>query len=128
MRREVFHDGTEVSPGYSRAVRVGPQVFVAGTTSLDAAGKPRGSSVYEQACICFDKIEAALATAGAAPRHVVRLVIYVTDIASAGEVTRALAERYGGIDPAATLLAVSALVDPALRIEIAADAVVTPEG
>ena len=108
--------------GYSRAVRIGPWVLVAGTTGSDAAGKAAGPDAYTQCKAALDKIEVALKEAGATMRQVVRTRIFVTRIADFDAVARAHAERFGEIRPASTLVEVSALVAPDLIVEIEADA------
>lgn len=108
----------EVAYGYSRAVRVGDHIHVAGTTAP-------GEDAYEQARSAIAVIEAALGEAGASLADVVRTVTYVTDIADTELVGRAHQEAFGEIRPAATLVAVSALVHPSLRVEIEAYAVVS---
>jgi enamine deaminase RidA (YjgF/YER057c/UK114 family) len=104
--------------GYSRAVRVGPMVFVAGTTSTDAR------DAYGQAVQVFHKIEAALAEAGAVLRDVVRTRMYVTDIAHWQEIGRAHAEFFGHVRPAATMVEVRRLLEPEMLVEVEADAVI----
>ena len=104
--------------GYSRAVRVGDQIHVAGTTAP-------GDDAYDQARAAIAVIEAALGEAGAGLADVVRTVTYVTDIGDTELVGRAHQEAFGEIRPAATLVAVSALVHPSLRVEIEAYAVVS---
>lgn len=110
--------------GYSRAVRIGPWVLVAGTTGSDAQGVAVGGAddAYAQSKAALDKIEQALAQAGATLAHVVRTRIFVTRIADFEAVARAHAERFGAIRPASTLVEVSALVAPDLIVEIEADA------
>ncbi|MEP7028890.1 MAG: RidA family protein [Candidatus Eisenbacteria bacterium] len=111
--------------GYSRAVRIGPWVLVAGTTGSDGEGRAiGGDDAYAQARAALDKIETALTEAGATLEHVVRTRIYVTRIADFEAVARAHGERFGSIRPASTLVEVSALVSPALIVEIEADAYV----
>jgi enamine deaminase RidA (YjgF/YER057c/UK114 family) len=115
----------EAFAGYSRAVRVGDRVEVAGTTAVNAAGELVGAgSPYEQARFIFTKIEKALAEAGASLADVVRTRMFVTDISRWEEVARAHGEVFGEIRPAATLVAVSSLVEPDLLIEIEVSAVV----
>lgn len=102
--------------GYSRAVRVGNQVHVAGTTAP-------GEDAYEQAKAIFEVIGEALEQAGSRFEDVVRTVTYVTDIGDTEMVARAHAEVLGHVKPAATLVAVSALVSPEMKVEIEAYAV-----
>jgi len=127
MDRQRISSGTtwEKTYGYSRAVRVGSAVYVAGTTAVDAEGQVIGENdPYRQAKFIYAKIEIALGEAGASLSDVVRVRAFVTDIARWTEVARAQGEVFGEIRPAATLVAVSALVDPRLLVEIEADAVV----
>jgi enamine deaminase RidA (YjgF/YER057c/UK114 family) len=111
--------------GYSRAVRVGNAVEVSGTTAVDAAGNIVGKgNVYEQTVYIFDKIEAALAEAGASLENVIRTRMFVTDISKWEDVARAHAERFSDIRPAATMVEVSALIHPDLLIEIEVTAII----
>ncbi len=103
--------------GYSRAVRVGPLVVVAGTTAP-------GDDVGSQAREILRRIEAALAECGAALSDVVRTRMFVTDITSWREVAVVHAEVFGNVRPVATMVEVSALIAPDLLIEIEADAYV----
>ncbi|MFD5922527.1 Rid family hydrolase [Kitasatospora sp. NPDC058201] len=102
--------------GYSRAVRVGGQVHVSGTTAqpphLD------GADAYEQARAALAIIEAALGEAGASMAAVVRTVTYVTDMTDAELVARAHHEAFAEVRPAATLVEVSRLLDPRMKVEI----------
>jgi len=111
--------------GYSRAVRTGNQVFVAGTTAAQPDGSAYGGSdVYLQARRCFEVIEAALREAGAELRHVVRTRMFVTDIGQWEAVGRAHGECFRETKPVATMVQVAALINPALLVEIEVDAVI----
>jgi enamine deaminase RidA (YjgF/YER057c/UK114 family) len=112
------HYETEV--GYSRAVRVGPLVVVAGTTAA-------GDGAASQAREAFRRIEAALAEVGASLSDVVRTRMFVTDIGRWREVGAVHAEVFGDVRPVSTMLEVSALISPDLEVEIEVDAYV-PDG
>jgi enamine deaminase RidA (YjgF/YER057c/UK114 family) len=126
MDRQLISSGTswEKLYGYSRAVRVGGTVYVAGTTAIDETGQVIGANdPYVQAKFIYEKIRRALTEAGASLEDVVRVRAFVTDISRWTDVARAQGEVFGKIRPAATLVQVSALVDPRLLVEIEVDAV-----
>jgi len=127
MRRQLVSSGApwESLVGYSRAVRTGNLVHVAGTTATSADGKVVGvGDVYAQTRHALLTIERALAEAGAGLRHVVRTRMFVTDISRWEEAGRAHKEAFGRIMPATTMVEVSALIDTRMLIEIEADAIV----
>ena len=109
--------------GYSRAVRVGDTVEVAGTTAVDEQGNVVGpNDPYAQARYALQKIERALIAAGATLQDVTRTRIYVIDIGHWQEIGRAHGEFFRDIRPASTMVEVRRLIDPALLVEIEATA------
>ena len=114
----------EGSVGYARAVRVGPFVYVAGTTGVGADGRPVPGGTYAQTHRAFAIAVEALGRAGAGAADVVRTRMYLTTAAEVAGATRAHAEWFGGVRPAATLVVVAALIDPELLVEVEVDAVV----
>jgi enamine deaminase RidA (YjgF/YER057c/UK114 family) len=111
--------------GYSRAVRAGNHVFVAGTTAAQPDGTIfGGADGYLQAKRCLEIIEHALAEAGASLGHVVRTRMFVTDISRWEEFGRAHGECFRDVRPTATMVQVSALMSPEMLIEIEVDAVI----
>jgi enamine deaminase RidA (YjgF/YER057c/UK114 family) len=107
---------------FSRLVKAGPVVLVAGTTSAGPDGAVLGETPYEQTVEILRRIEHELSRVGAAPRHVVRTRAYVTDISRCDEVGRAHGEFFAGSPPVMTMVEVSALIDPRLLVEIEAEA------
>ena len=126
--RRLVSSGTpwESLAGYSRAVRIGSNVWVSGTTASDAEGRLQGGEdAYAQARYIFEKIEASLREAGAQLSDVVRTRVFVARLEDWREVARAHGEVFGKIRPANTLVQVAGLIEGRL-VEIEADAVIAP--
>ncbi len=109
--------------GFSRAVRVGPHVHVAGTAPIMPDGAPPPDGPYAQTRRCLEIILTALAEAGAGPEDVVRTRTFATSAADFEEVARAHGEVFSEIRPASTYIVVTGFVDPRWRVEIEAEAV-----
>ena len=126
--RQNISSGSPLEPvfGYSRAVRVGNQVFVSGTTSVQADGSVKGiGDAYVQSKTALETIQAALKEAGATFEDVVRTRIYVTDMRLLDDVAKAHAACFGDVRPASTGVEVTALARPEMLVEIEADAVIS---
>ena len=124
--RQLISSGSPYEPaiGFSRAVRVGDHVWVAGTAPI----RPDGSTDDDpeaQAARCLEIIVAALEEAGARPEHVVRTRQYLTDASYGEAVGRAHGKLFGAIRPASTQVVVAALLRPEWKVEIEAEAVVS---
>ena len=127
MARQLISSGTvwEKKFGYSRAVKVGNLVFVAGTTAANENGEVVGKNdVYQQAIFIYKKIEKALQEAGASMQNVVRIRTFITDMSRSNEALKAQGEIFSEIRPAATIVETTALINPDLLLEIEADAVI----
>ena len=128
LQRYTYATGSPWEPivGYSRAIRVGSTVHVSGSTATDAQGAVVGvGDAYVQTLQALRKVERALVRAGATLRDVVRTRIYVTNIALWQDIGRAHRELLGDVRPACTMVQVAALVDPAMLVEIEAEAIVS---
>jgi enamine deaminase RidA (YjgF/YER057c/UK114 family) len=126
-QKQHYFSGTKWEPivGYSRAIRIGDQVLVTGTTATDEQGEIVGvGDAYAQTVQVIRNIEKALNALGAELKHVVRTRMFVTDIARWEEFGRAHGEFFRDIKPCATMVEVRRLIDDRMLVEIEADAVI----
>lgn len=127
MFRQLVASGSSYEPriGISRAVRIGPHVFVSGTAPIGEDGSNVGAGdVSAQARRCLEIISAALSEAGASMDDVVRTRIFLTDVANWEQVAAVHGEHFAQVRPASTVVQVSRFIDPAWQVEIEADAVI----
>lgn len=126
MRQTVSSDSPwEEEVGYSRAVRVGSTIHVAGTAAVKADGTTVApGDAYAQTAYILGTIKAALRQVGASAADVVRTRIYVSDIEDWQAVGRAHREVFGAVGPASTMVQVAALIRPEMVVEIEAEAIV----
>jgi enamine deaminase RidA (YjgF/YER057c/UK114 family) len=126
MERQVVPADSPYAPtvGYSRAVRVGDQIHVAGTAAVMPDGEPPPPDAYAQARRCLEIILGALEELGARAEHVVRTRVYITSAEDWEAVGRAHGEVFGEIQPASAMLVITGLLDPRFLVEIEADAIV----
>lgn len=125
--RNSVSSGSYLEPilGFTRAVRVGPHISVAGTAPIRAEGGTAAKGdVYGQTIRCLEIIEKAVVDAGGTRADIVRTRILLTDISAWKEAGRAHGEYFGAIRPATTLMQVTAFVDPDWLVELEADAIV----
>ena len=125
--RTNFRSGAPWEPvvGYSRAVRCGRFIAVSGSAAIGDDGELVGAGdAYAQAQRCIAVIQAALEQAGGGLQHVIRTRMFVTDIERWSEIARAHQEAFGDIAPATSMVEVTRLIDPAMLVEIEADAIV----
>ena len=125
--RTNFRSGAPWEPvvGYSRAVRCGSFIAVSGSAAIGDDGELVGAGdAYAQAQRCIEVIRSALEQAGGGLQHVIRTRMFVTDIERWSEIARAHQEAFGDIAPATSMVEVTRLIDPAMLVEIEADAIV----
>jgi enamine deaminase RidA (YjgF/YER057c/UK114 family) len=127
VERQIISSGSPYEPvvGFSRAVRVGDRVVVAGTAPIMADGADPPADAYGQAKCCLEIVAGALEQAGSSLADVVRTRVYLTDAAAFDGFAKAHGEAFADIRPASTAVIVAALLDPRWLLEMEVEAVVT---
>jgi enamine deaminase RidA (YjgF/YER057c/UK114 family) len=127
--RQLFSTGTRFEKifGYSRAVRVGPWISVAGCTASGPDGPVGGDDIIAQTAECLRRVRDGVEQAGGSAGDVVRTRFFVTDISRLEEIGAVHVEFFGDVLPVSTIVEVTALAHPALLVEVEADAVVAAE-
>jgi enamine deaminase RidA (YjgF/YER057c/UK114 family) len=131
MSRTIITTGTpwEAQVGYARAVRIGDNVYLSGTTATGPDGAVQApGDAYQQTVVALQNVERALGLAGASLKDVLRVRLYVTDISRWAEYGRAHNEALGHVRPTCTMVEVSRLIDPAMLVEVEVEALVTTGG
>jgi enamine deaminase RidA (YjgF/YER057c/UK114 family) len=126
MSRGIARSGSpyEERYGFSRGVRIGNRVEIAGTAPVPLEGDPVAVTAYDQMLRCGEIVVAALEELGAAVTDVVRTRMFITDPSDADEIGRAHRDVFGSATPAATMIVVAALVEPEWRVEIEVEAAI----
>ncbi len=126
MARSRSYSGSRYEPayGFSRAVRVGNRIEVAGTAPISSEGEPTATTAHDQMLRCGEIMLAAIAELGGAAEGVIRTRMYITDPADADAIGLAHKELFGDASPASTMVVVAALLDPAWKVETEAVAIV----
>ena len=124
--RERFRTGSpfEQRFGFSRAIRVGDRIEVAGTAPIPLDGSPPPVSAHDQMLVCGELAIGALGRLGGAVSDVVRVRMFIVDVIDADDVGAAFGAMFGGAAPVATMVVVAGLLDPRWRVEIEVEAVV----
>ena len=125
--RQNFSSNTvwEKKYGYSRTVRIGNVIEIAGTTAVEGDNIIYPGNPFKQMCFIIEKIEKSLHQAGAKLKDVMRTRMYVTDIGNAEQIGQAHAKYFGEIKPVATMVQISGLINPDLLVEVEVTAIVS---